>query len=664
MKMKLFRWAFAAMLACCLVGSASAQPVVRFAKWTAKLAPGDVRAGETAQIVLTVQLDSGWHIYSLTQPPGGPLKTTLNLQPNSVVAAAGAVQGKPKKAKDTALNVMTESFEGKVAFGVPIKVKSGVSGKQTVTAHVEYMLCNAANCLPATHVDIPVTFTVAKGTARPNRTKPVLAAPKVTKIWYDFDAPRSEVRLTPTQDIQSAANAGTQEIESAKRKGIGTFLALSFGAGLFSLLTPCVFPMIPITVSFFIKRKDTPSGGLRGALAYCFGIIGTFTLLGTAITLIFGASAVSHFAANPYVNLAFGILFVVLALNLLGVFEVMLPPALANSVQTGRKKGGLVEPILMAIAFTLTSFTCTAPFVGTVLISAAKGQYFFPVMGMFAYSAAFALPFFFLALFPQLLVKMPRSGAWLVTVKAFMGFLEFAAALKFLSNADFALQQGLITRGVFLAVWFAIFTIAGLYLLGAIRLPHDDNPKIGVFRRLLGVGTIAVGIYCLLAVQGAPLGEFEAFPPPAVYESRWVAKNTDGTPKLKTAGAEELVWLKDYNKALEVSKQTGKPIFVDFTGYACTNCRWMEQNIFPKQEIKDALKKYVLVQLYVDGQDKASQDNYALQDKLTKTFTIPTYALISQEGKTLSVKQGQERDAQKFEAFILNEKNKDVAVLR
>ena len=559
---------------------------------------------------------------------------------------------------------MTEFFEDKTAFAVPIKVKSGVSGKQTVTAHIEYMLCNAANCLPPTRLDIPVTFTVAKGTVRSNRTKPVLTAPKVTRIWYDFDAQRSAVRLTPTQDIQSSANAGTQEIESAKRKGIGSFVLLSFGAGLFSLLTPCVFPMIPITVSFFIKRKDTPSGGLRGALAYCFGIIGTFTLLGLMITLIFGASAVSHFAANPYVNLAFGVLFVVLALNLLGVFEVMLPPGLANSVQSGRKKGGLYEPVLMAIAFTLTSFTCTAPFVGTVLISAAKGQYIFPLVGMLSYSAAFALPFFFLALFPQLLAKMPRSGAWLVTVKAFMGFMELAAALKFLSNADFALQQGLITRAVFLAVWFAIFTIAGLYLLGAIRLPHDDNPKIGIFRRLLGIGTVATGLYLLLAVQGAPLGEFEAFPPPAVYESRWAAKNADGTSKATNVKAEEAVWLKDYNKALEVSKQTGKPLFIDFTGYACSNCRWMEQNIFPKPEIKEAFRKYVLVQLYVDGTDKASQDNYALQDKLTKTFTTPTYALISPEGKTLSVKGGQERDVKKFEKFVLNNEGKDVALLR
>ena len=477
-------------------------------------------------------------------------------------------------------------------------------------------------------------------------------------------APRSSVHLTPTQDLQSAANAGNQEIESAKKKGIGAFVLLSFGAGLFSLLTPCVFPMIPITVSFFIKRKDTPSGGLRGALAYCLGIIGTFTLLGLVITLVFGAAAVSHFAANPYVNIAFGILFVVLALNLLGAFEIGLPPALANSVSSGRKKGGLIEPILMAIAFTLTSFTCTAPFVGAILISAAKGQFFFPLMGMLAYSSAFALPFFFLALFPQLLAKMPRSGAWLVTVKAFMGFVELAAALKFLSNADFALQQGLITRGVFLAVWFAVFTIAGLYLLGAIRLPHDDNPKIGLFRRLLGVGTVITGIYCLLAVQGAPLGDFESFPPPAVYESRWVAKNADGTSKAKNVNAEEVVWLKDYNKALEVSKQTGKPIFIDFTGYSCSNCRWMEQNIFPRQEIKDALKKYVLVQLYVDGTDKASKDNYDLQDKLTKTFLVPTYALISPEGKSLSVKGGIERDAKKFEAFVLNNTTKDVAVLR
>ena len=210
--MRLFRWAIAAILVCGLVGSVSAQTTARFAKWSAALAPGDVRAGETAQIVLTVQLDKGWHMYSLTQPAGGPLKTTLTLQPNAILAVAKPVQGKPKKVKDTAFNIMSEMFEGKVAFAVPIKVKPGVSGKQTVTARIEYMLCNEGNCLPPTRLDIPVTFTVTKGAARPNRTKPVMTAPKVSqaaKVWYDFETPRSALTLTPTQDLQSAANAGT-----------------------------------------------------------------------------------------------------------------------------------------------------------------------------------------------------------------------------------------------------------------------------------------------------------------------------------------------------------------------------------------------------------------------------------------------------------------------
>lgn len=657
---KWFRWVIAALLVCSLAGSASAQPQARFAKWSAKLVPSDVRAGETAQLVFTVQLDSGWHMYSLTQPPGGPLKTTLTLNPNKTVVSAKAVQGKPKKAMDASFNVMTEMFEGKVAFAIPIKVIAGASGKQSLTAHVEYMLCDAKNCLPPTRIDLPVTFTVSKGTARANRTKPVLTAPKVSTIWYDFEAPRAGIRLTPTQDIQSAANAGAQDVADAQKKGLGFFLLFAFGAGLLSLLTPCVFPMIPITVSFFLKRKDSPSGGMRGALAYSLGIIGTFSLLGIVITLIFGASAVSRFAANPWVNLGFGILFVVLALNLLGVFEVLLPPSLANSVQAGRKKGGLAEPVLMAIAFTLTSFTCTAPFVGTVLLSAAQGQYFFPLVGMLAYSTAFALPFFFLALFPQILGKLPRSGAWLVTVKAFMGFMELAAALKFLSTADFTWQTGLLNRSAFLAIWFGIFTLAGLYLLGAVKLPHDDSAKIGWMRRVLGVGTIAAGIYFLLGIQGKSLGEFEGFPPPATYASRWEKIEADNSPKATAVVEAKEVWHKTYEEGLALAKQTGKPIFIDFTGYACTNCRWMEQNIFVKPEIKDALKKYILVQLYTDGTDKASQENLAFQDKFTKTFFLPTYARVSPDGKLLAVKSGQERDVKKFEAFVRGD-SKDIA---
>jgi thiol:disulfide interchange protein len=659
---KWFRWMIAAMLVCGLVGGASAQQA-RFAKWSAALAPKDVRAGETAQIVVTVQLDAGWHLYSLTQPPGGPVKTTLTLNANSAVAAARAVQGKPKKVKDAAFNITTEIFEGKVAFAIPIKVKPGVSGKQTLTAHVEYMLCDEKNCLPTTRLDIPVTFTVSKGAARSNRTKPVLAAPKVSQVWYDFEMPRAGIRLTPTQDIQSAANAGAQEIAAAKRKGLGSFLTLAFWAGLLSLLTPCVFPMIPITVSFFLKRKDTPTGGLKGALAYSLGIIGTFTLLGIAVTLIFGATALARFAANPWVNLAFGILFVVLALNLLGVFELMLPPALANSVQSKRKQGSLAEPILMAVAFTLTSFTCTAPFVGTVLVSAAQGDYFYPAIGMLTYSIAFALPFFTLAMFPQMLVKLPRSGSWLVTVKGFMGFLELAAALKFFSNADFSWQAGLINRAAFLAIWFAIFLLAGLYLLGAVKLPHDDS-KPGILRRVFGVGTIAAAMYFLLGIQGKPLDRIAGFPPPATYDSRWERTENSSVAGVATPAKEEKeVWHKTYAAGLAAAKQSGKPIFVDFTGYNCTNCRWMEENIFPKPEIKDALKNYVLVQLYVDGPDKASQENYSFQDKLTKTFTIPTYALVSPEGKLISVKQGQEPDVKKFEKFVRGE-TKDIASSR
>ena len=433
----------------------------------------------------------------------------------------------------------------------------------------------------------------------------------------------------------TAASAGgdetTQRIADAQKKGLLPFLALSAGFGFLSLLTPCVFPIVPITVSFFAKRRvsSNAAAGVPGALAYCAGIITTFTGVGVLMAVIFGAGSIAKFAVNPYVNIVLAVLFLVLAANLLGAFELALPSGLVSKAQTGTQKGGLTGPFMMGLTFTLTSFTCTTAFCPEpcwhLLRRAAISL--IPILGMLAYSSAFALPFFFLALFPQYLSRLPKSGSWLVSVKAFMGFVEIAAALKFLSNADLVWQKGWLTRPVFLAVWAAVAIIAGLYLLGWLRLPQDDaEQKIGIPRRVLGIVTAALGVYCFAAISGAPVSaNLSAFLPPSPYPYA----NLSAASQVETSGKSALpggsigsvpggeskpVIYAKYEEALAKAKAENKPLFLDFTGVTCTNCRWMEDNIFPKPEVKAELDGYVRAQLYTDRDTPDDDKNQKLQE--------------------------------------------------
>ena len=364
--------------------------------------------------------------------------------------------------------------------------------------------------------------------------------------------------------------------------------------------------------------------------------------------MLFGASGLSLFAANPFVNIALATLFFVLALNLFGVFEIIVPSSVLNKVQpTG--KSGLLAPLLMGFAFTLTSFTCTVPFVGTTLVSAATAGPLYPAIGMLAFSTAFALPFFLLALFPSYLANLPRAGQWLVSVKAFMGFLELAAALKFLQVADYSLQLGILTRPIFLAIWFTIAVVAGFYLLRVVRLPGDTGTqKPGPGRLALGVATLGVAGWLLAANNGVSLHDLDAYLPPRDYGAQ-----------TKIASQ----WIKnDLDSALAQAKTEGKPVLIDFTGYACTNCRLMENNVLPHPDVKQALSDFVTVKLFTDGSDeKSRQFNKYQQDKFG-TVAIPMYAVISPDGEVKGQPlEGLERDPAKFIEFLQDSRQTKVA---
>ncbi len=631
-----------AFLAALFLAAGPALAAPTHVHWTARLKPADARVGESAQVAVTATIDPGWHIYSLTRYKDGPVNTTFTVGPGLALQGV-PVQPPPKREHTDLFNppkgLDLETYERTVSFGLPVKITA--AGAPAVK--VRFQTCDANNCLPPATVALTLK-PPAPGPARAGHTKPITSVP----AQPGGRAPPARGDAAP-----GAPSTVTGSVDPG-HNGLLSFIWLALLAGFTALLTPCVFPMIPITVSIFTKQHAPAGAGaeappklgaggarssLAGPVAYCLGIIGTFTGLGLLMTILFGAGSIGKFAANPVVNIGLAVLFIVLAANLFGVFEIVLPPALVNKVSSGAGRGGLVGPLLMGLTFTLTSFTCTVPFVGTVLLTASQGRLLYPLVGMLAFSTAFALPFFLLALFPQYLARLPKSGGWLVSVKATMGFLELAAALKFLSNVDLVWTLGLLTRPVFLAIWFAIASVAALYLLGWLRLPHDaGEARIGWTRRGLGVAMAVVGVYFLAALQGAPLGQLEAFMPPDPY------------PGHRQAAA-AIQWKEHYDEALAEAKAQNRPMFVNFTGVTCVNCREMEKNVLPSPEVARELGNFIPVELFTDRGTPEDNRNQALETRLVHTTALPVYAVVTPDERVLGHLDGR-ADSGRFALFL------------
>ena len=507
------------------------------AKWSAAVEPAQAAPGSRVELVLHADIPKPWHVYSLKkyEEGKGPFGTEVKATAGGAFVEAGEPeQSTPIAEKDPIWKgAVIEYYEGSAEFRVPFRLAKTAKGEAKASAEVTYQLCDKGQCLPPTTKTLTATVAVS---GAPVDDKTPLNAPKAT---------------TPAVPSSTEATSAVGEVANAKAKGLLAYVALAVGAGFLALLTPCVFPMIPITVSFFSKQKEGESP-LPKALAYCAGIIGTFTALGVAVAAFFGATSLTTFANNPYLNLVLAVVFVALSFSLFGFFEIGVPSSILTKLDS-KGRGGMLGPVLMGLTFSLTSFTCTLPFVGAVLFSASQGDLKWPILGMLGFSTAFCLPFFLLALFPAALSKMPRAGGWLATVKAFMGFVELAAAVKFVSSVDLGIRAeglGIVTREVFLALWFAIALGAAAYLLGVIKLPHVyESEKIGPFRRLMGVATLVGSFYVLLAINGASLGKLTAFLPPKVYPGR----------EAKGATTDGLVWLSDYDAAVAQAKKEGKP---------------------------------------------------------------------------------------------------------
>ena len=426
------------------------------------------------------------------------------------------------------------------------------------------------------------------------------------------------------------------------------FLLTAFGLGLASIFTPCVFPMIPITVSFFLNQKGGPHHkGLGQALVFSLGIVVLFCALGLGVTAAVGPFGVNQLGANPWVNGFIAVVFGAAALSLLGAFEITLPSSLLTKLDSASRHGGYFGTLLMGLTFALTSFACIGPFMGSLLVATVQTKGLAPVLGMIAFAVGLASPFFFLAAFPSYLKRLPRSGGWLARVKVVMGFVLVAAMIKYLSNVDQVLQLGWITRERFLAAWFVMFALAGLYLLGLLRLEGvDASEPVRIGRLMVASFFLAMAFSLLPGMFGASLGQLDAYvPAPTAGLVNMGGRNT-------AQGGQ--VWLKNqYRQALDQARAENKLVLVTFTGYACTNCHWMKANMFPRPPIAEATKSLVMVELYTDGTDQESEENQKLQDDKFKTVAIPYYALMDPDGNVVATfDKGMTTDTQEFLTFL------------
>ncbi len=542
----------------------------------------------SAVLVAQAEMEDQWHLYSqYLENDMGPIPTSFHFEKSDAFSLFGKTEeGDPKVVYDPNFEMDLGMFSGKPEFKQ--KVIKHSKAPFEVGGYVTYMVCDDQKCLPPTDVDFG--FKLAPGSGTP--------------ISMEQAAAESPKAAVDKEKIES------DKKKEEKRSNWGIFI-IAFFSGFAALLTPCVFPMIPMTVSFFTKQSPTKAAGVRNAIIYGLSIIGIYVVLGVGVTAAFGASILSEMSTDPWFNIAFFLLLIIFAISFLGAFEISLPSSWINKADARADRGGLIGIFFMAFTLALVSFSCTGPIVGTLIVEAASKGGTAPAVGMLGFSLAIALPFGLFAAFPGWLNSLPKSGGWLNSVKVVLGFLELALAFKFLSNADLVLQLHLLEREVFIAIWVVIFALLTLYLLGKLKLPNDsDLPYISVPRLLFATLTGVFTVYMIPGLWGAPLKLIAAFPPPQQYSESPMGvgffggggstANQDHDPDM-FLGPQGIYVFHDYDKGLAHAKKVGKPILLDFTGHACVNCRKMEQQVWSDPEIKRKIAEdFVLISLYVD----------------------------------------------------------------
>ena len=666
------------LLLIAVVAQAQIQEPVKFKSELKTLAAGE------AEIVFTATIDKGWHVYSTDLGDGGPISATFNVEKISGATVVGKLQPKGKEiaSYDKLFEMNVRYFESTAQFVQKLKL---TGGDYKIEGFLEYGACNDENCLPPTQVEFNFSgkAEAAKGTAAATPAEKVTAPAEEAKpetqpvsqtetpadtastgIIGGADGP-TDINVAGNIDLWKPVINDLQSYgETTSQEDMSWFYIFITGflGGLLALFTPCVWPIIPMTVSFFLKRSKDKKKGIRDAWTYGASIVVIYVTLGLAITLIFGASALNALSTNAVFNILFCLMLVVFAASFFGAFELTLPSKWSNAVDSkAEATGGLLSIFLMAFTLSLVSFSCTGPIIGFLLVQVSTtGSVVAPAIGMLGFAIALALPFTLFALFPSWLKSMPKSGGWMNVIKVTLGFLELAFALKFLSVADLAYGWRILDRETFLALWIVLFALLGFYLLGKIKFPHDDDDtKVGVGRFFMALFSLAFAVYMVPGLWGAPLKAVSAFAPPMQTQDFNLYNN------------EVHAKFDDYDLGMEYARQHGKPVMLDFTGYGCVNCRKMELAVWTDSKVSDIINNdYVLITLYVDNKTPLTSPVKVTENGRERTLRTvgdkwsylqrvkfganaqPFYVLIDNEGRPLNKSYSYDEDIPKYIEFL------------
>ena len=634
-----------------------------------------ILAADEAEVVFTAAIDKGWHVYSTDLGDGGPISATFNVEKISGAEVVGKLKpvGKEISTFDKLFEMKVRYFENTAQFVQKLKLTGGA---YQIEGYLEYGACNDENCLPPTQV--PFKFSgKAEGAAKeaaaaaaetkaeeqPAKQETVSGTAPVAAIG-GADGP-TEIKVADKVDLWkpviSELNSLGETTSQEDMSWIYIFIT-GFAGGLLALFTPCVWPIIPMTVSFFLKRSKDKKKGIRDAWTYGASIVVIYVTLGLAITLIFGASALNALSTNAVFNILFCLMLVVFAASFFGAFEITLPSKWSTAVDSkAEATSGLLSFFLMAFTLSLVSFSCTGPIIGFLLVQVSTtGTVVAPAIGMLGFAIALALPFTLFALFPSWLKSMPKSGGWMNIIKVTLGFLELAFALKFLSVADLAYGWRILDRETFLALWIVLFALLGFYLLGKIKFPHDDDDsKVSVPRFFMALASLAFAVYMVPGLWGAPLKAVSAFAPPMQTQDFNLYNN------------EVHAKFDDYDLGMEYARQHGKPVMLDFTGYGCVNCRKMELAVWTNPKVSDIINNdYVLITLYVDNKTPLPSPVKIVENGTERTLRTvgdkwsylqrvkfganaqPFYVLIDNEGKPLNKSYSYDEDIPKYIEFL------------
>ena len=639
-------------------------------KFTAKL---EMLKGDEAQIVFSGKIDNGWHVYSTELGNDGPISATFNAVKMDGVKTVGKLTPKGHEISefDNMFGMKLRFFEGSVTFVQKIKFTKPT---YNINCYLEYGACNDETCMPPTEVPFtakgnsPAVTEDAAAEAQKEETQPAAEEEKAlaatdTAAIAAADSTVADTAAVASSDLYTPV---INELKSYEDNPVDSSLLYIFLAGFvggfLALLTPCVWPIIPMTVSFFLKRNKERSKAIREAVTYGISIVVIYVVLGLVVTMLFGASALNALSTNALFNIFFCLLLVVFAASFFGAFEITLPSSWSNKIdQKSENTSGLLSIFLMAFTLTLVSFSCTGPIIGFLLVAVStQGSILAPTIGMLGFAIALAIPFTLFAMFPSLLKSAPKSGGWMNVVKVVLGFIELAFALKFLSVADLAYGWHILDREVFLCLWIVIFGLLGIYLFGWLKFPHDDpEHRTNVPQFFIGMISLAFAIYMIPGLWGAPLKAISAFAPPMFTQDFNLHKSAV-EPKSH-----------DYEEGMALAKSQGRPVMIDFTGFGCVNCRKMEAAVWTDSEVKRIITEdYVLIQLFVDDKTPLPEPVEVVENGQPRKLrtvgdkwsyfqrhkfgsnTQPFYVLLDNDGNPLNAAYSYDEDIQKYTDFL------------